>query len=172
MGSSPWDKQEQKVLEDGLRYYPHERHSNMLIYIRIAASLPKKTVRDVAHHLRHMQVGRGVFFVYRMRLCCGRYPYKCVLFVFVCECFADEDTPTDRTSHIIPPGGGLIVAHNQARVELFCFTAIYGTSIFIRACLVFSRPLLTMSKEEKCAVQDPKLVATTIASSHAPSAWS
>lgn len=56
VGSSPWDKQEQKVLEDGLRYYPHERHSNMLIYIRIAASLPKKTVRDVAHHLRHMQV--------------------------------------------------------------------------------------------------------------------
>lgn len=44
------------MLEDGLRYYPHERHSNMLIYIRIAASLPKKTVRDVAHHLRHMQV--------------------------------------------------------------------------------------------------------------------
>lgn len=28
----------------------------MLIYIRIAASLPKKTVRDVAHHLRYMQV--------------------------------------------------------------------------------------------------------------------
>lgn len=44
------------MLEDGLRYYPHEQHSNMLIYIRIAASLPKKTVRDVAHHLRHMQV--------------------------------------------------------------------------------------------------------------------
>ena len=44
------------MLEDGLRYYPHDRHSNMLIYIRIAASLPKKSVRDVAHHLRHMQV--------------------------------------------------------------------------------------------------------------------
>lgn len=57
VGSSPWDKHEQKVLEDGLRYYPHERHSNMLIYIRIAASLPRKTVRDVAHHLRHMQAG-------------------------------------------------------------------------------------------------------------------
>lgn len=56
VGSSPWDKHEQKVLEDGLRYYPHDRHSNMLIYIRIAASLPKKSVRDVAHHLRHMQV--------------------------------------------------------------------------------------------------------------------
>ena len=56
MGSSPWDKHEQKVLEDGLRYYPHDKHSNMGIYIRIAASLPKKTVRDVAHHLRQMQV--------------------------------------------------------------------------------------------------------------------
>ncbi|CAN0366095.1 unnamed protein product, partial [Hapterophycus canaliculatus] len=55
VGSSPWDKNEQRVLEDGLRYYPHDQHSNMLIYIRIAASLPKKTVRDVAHHLRHMQ---------------------------------------------------------------------------------------------------------------------
>ncbi|CAM9497695.1 unnamed protein product [Ascophyllum nodosum] len=55
VGSSPWDKHEQKVLEDGLRYYPHDKHSNMGIYIRIAASLPKKTVRDVAHHLRQMQ---------------------------------------------------------------------------------------------------------------------
>lgn len=55
VGSSSWDKNEQRVLEDGLRYYPHDQHSNMLIYIRIAAGLPKKTVRDVAHHLRHMQ---------------------------------------------------------------------------------------------------------------------
>ncbi|CAM9131196.1 unnamed protein product [Ectocarpus sp. 12 AP-2014] len=55
VGSSSWDKDEQRVLEDGLRYYPHDQHSNMLIYIRIAAGLPKKTVRDVAHHLRHMQ---------------------------------------------------------------------------------------------------------------------
>ena len=55
VGSSAWDKNEQRVLEDGLRYYPHDQHSNMLIYIRIAASLPKKTVRDVAHHLRQMQ---------------------------------------------------------------------------------------------------------------------
>lgn len=59
VGSSSWDKNEQRVLEDGLRYYPHEQHSNMLIYIRIAASLPKKTVRDVAHHLRQMQVSSG-----------------------------------------------------------------------------------------------------------------
>ena len=56
MGSSAWDKNEQRLLEDGLRYYPHDQHSNMFIYIRIAAQLPKKTVRDVAHHLRHMQV--------------------------------------------------------------------------------------------------------------------
>lgn len=56
VGSSAWDQNEQRVLEDGLRYYPHEKHSNMFIYIRIAAGLPKKTVRDVAHHLRHMQV--------------------------------------------------------------------------------------------------------------------
>ena len=56
MGSSAWDKNEQRLLEDGLRYYPHDKHSNMFIYIRIAAQLPKKTVRDVAHHLRHMQV--------------------------------------------------------------------------------------------------------------------
>lgn len=61
MGSSAWDKHEQKVLEEGLRYYPHDKHSNMLIYIRIAASLPKKTVRDVAHHLRHMQVRVAVY---------------------------------------------------------------------------------------------------------------
>lgn len=56
MGSSAWDKNEQRLLEDGLRYFPHDQHSNMFIYIRIAATLPKKTVRDVAHHLRHMQV--------------------------------------------------------------------------------------------------------------------
>lgn len=48
------------MLEDGLRYYPHDQHSNMLIYIRIAAGLPKKTVRDVAHHLRHMQASSRV----------------------------------------------------------------------------------------------------------------
>ncbi|CAM9223496.1 unnamed protein product [Discosporangium mesarthrocarpum] len=55
VGSSPWDKHEQQVLEDGLRHYPLDSYSNMIIYIRIAAQLPKKTVRDVAHHLRHMQ---------------------------------------------------------------------------------------------------------------------
>lgn len=56
MGASAWDKHERKVLEEGLRYFPHDRHSNMSIYIRIAASLPKKTTRDVAHYLRQMQV--------------------------------------------------------------------------------------------------------------------
>ncbi|CAM9370203.1 unnamed protein product, partial [Choristocarpus tenellus] len=55
VGMSPWDKHELKVLEDGLRHYPLDRFSNMIIYIRIAAQLPKKTVRDVAQHLRQMQ---------------------------------------------------------------------------------------------------------------------
>lgn len=79
VGSSSWDKSEQRVLEDGLRYYPHDQHSNMLIYIRIAASLPKKTVRDVAHHLRQMQVSSASclarrFVVPRFSGICLPYP--------------------------------------------------------------------------------------------------
>ncbi|KAH1030631.1 hypothetical protein J1N35_042805 [Gossypium stocksii] len=49
-----WSVDEQYILEDGLEKYKEE--PNILKYIKIAASLPEKTVRDVALRCRWMQV--------------------------------------------------------------------------------------------------------------------
>ncbi|KAB2047179.1 hypothetical protein ES319_A13G028100v1 [Gossypium barbadense] len=48
-----WSVDEQYILEDGLEKYNEE--PNILKYIKIAASLPEKTVRDVALRCRWMQ---------------------------------------------------------------------------------------------------------------------
>nr|KJB78988.1 hypothetical protein B456_013G028500 [Gossypium raimondii] len=48
-----WSVDEQYILEDGLEKYKEE--PNILKYIKIAASLPEKTVRDVALRCRWMQ---------------------------------------------------------------------------------------------------------------------
>ncbi|KAK8316225.1 hypothetical protein V6Z12_A13G029300 [Gossypium hirsutum] len=49
-----WSVDEQYILEDGLEKYNEE--PNILKYIKIAASLPEKTVRDVALRCRWMQI--------------------------------------------------------------------------------------------------------------------
>ncbi|XWS69505.1 hypothetical protein CRYUN_Cryun04dG0184700 [Craigia yunnanensis] len=48
-----WSVDEQYILDDGLEKYKEE--SNILKYIKIAATLPDKTVRDVALRCRWMQ---------------------------------------------------------------------------------------------------------------------
>ncbi|KAG5186507.1 hypothetical protein JKP88DRAFT_261000 [Tribonema minus] len=43
-GRATWDAEETRTLHEGLRRYPPQHHSNMTIYVKIAAMLPRKTV--------------------------------------------------------------------------------------------------------------------------------
>lgn len=49
-----WNDQEQAALEAGLLRYPSSVYSNVTRYVKIAAALPTKSVRDVAHRVKWM----------------------------------------------------------------------------------------------------------------------
>eukprot|EP00898_Chlorokybus_atmophyticus_P001415 jgi/Chlat1/2274/Chrsp17S02577 len=49
-----WTVDEQRILEEGLQRYPADKMSNVMRYVRIAAMLPEKSVRDVALRARWM----------------------------------------------------------------------------------------------------------------------
>ena len=49
-----WNDQEQAALEAGLLRYPSNVYSNVTRYVKIAAALPTKSVRDVAHRVKWM----------------------------------------------------------------------------------------------------------------------
>ncbi len=53
---------EMSLLEEAQRLLSTERHSNMAIYIKIAAMLPHKTVRDVAYKFMELNTRVSVFF--------------------------------------------------------------------------------------------------------------
>ncbi|CAN0266523.1 unnamed protein product, partial [Phaeothamnion confervicola] len=52
---SDWDDGERELLEEGLVCFPPHAVSNMTLYIKIAAMLPRKNVRDVATAIRARQ---------------------------------------------------------------------------------------------------------------------
>ncbi len=56
------------VLEEARRLLSTERHSNMAIYIKIAAMLPYKTVRDVAFKFMELNSRVSVFFYAKLIL--------------------------------------------------------------------------------------------------------
>ena len=43
-GRAAWDADEQQILEDGLLEYDPKHYTNMTVYVKIAAMLPRKTV--------------------------------------------------------------------------------------------------------------------------------
>lgn len=50
--SMEWSEEEQRTLENCMMRFPSERFDPLQRYIRIAAALPRKTVRDVALRVR------------------------------------------------------------------------------------------------------------------------
>ncbi len=53
---------EMGLLEEARRLLSTERHSNMAIYVKIAATLPHKTARDVAYKFMELNNRVSVFF--------------------------------------------------------------------------------------------------------------
>lgn len=54
-----WTEAELQLLQKSLADYPAEKYNNMARYIKIAAVLPQKCVRDVAFKVRSMTNGNG-----------------------------------------------------------------------------------------------------------------
>ena len=52
--ASEWTREEQIVLEEGLKRFPASQYNNLTRYIKIAAFLPDKTITDVAKRYKWM----------------------------------------------------------------------------------------------------------------------
>lgn len=51
-----WTDQELRFLHDGLQNYPADKYDNVTRYIKIAATIPGKCVRDVAYQVKSMHL--------------------------------------------------------------------------------------------------------------------